>query len=120
MTSTAAALWLINLALDTAGQMVFKAAAVDSAAATGWSRWRAVARDRRIWLGVACYCVEFVTWLAFLTLVPLSVAVLLASVNVVTVMIGGRLIFHETGGSLRTAGVLMAAAGVAIVGLGST
>ncbi len=118
MPDNAIALWLANLALDTTGQMAFKAAA--SRSAPGAAGWRSLVADPLIGFGIGCYVVEFVTWLAFLTLVPLSVAVLLASVNIVTVMVGGRLLFHEATGTLRTGGIVLIAAGVAMVGWGAT
>lgn len=116
MRPVAAALWLLNLALDTTGQVAFKAAA----RAPHAGDWLSLLRSRLVLLGILCYCVEFVTWLAFLSLVPLSVAVLLASVNVVAVMLAGRWIFGEHGGALRTSGILLIAAGVAAVGLGGS
>ena len=115
MPPAAAALWLLNLALDTTGQVAFKAAA----RAPDSGRWLTLLRSRLVWLGLACYGVEFVTWLAFLTLVPLSIAILLASTNVISVMLAGRLLFGERPGALRTAGIVLIAAGVAAVGLGT-
>ena len=112
-------LWLLNLALDTLGQVAFKAAARASASRRGLGGWSVLLRHRLVGLGLLCYGIEFVTWLAFLTLVPLSLAVLLASVNVVAVMLAGRLLFHEKAGALRTTGILLIAAGVAVVGLGA-
>lgn len=106
-----AALWLLNLLLDTAGQLAFKAAA------SGGEGWLRMARRPWVWLGIACYCIEFFTWLAFLTLVPLSVAVLLSSVNVVSVMLAGRWLFGERLSPLRSAGMVLIACGVALVGL---
>ena len=112
------ALWLLNLVLDTAGQLAFKGAAARPAA-RGTAGWLGLARDPRVHVGVGCYCAEFVGWLAFLTRVPLSTAVLLSSLNIVTVMLGGRLLFGEPGGRLRTTGILLVAAGVALAGAGA-
>ena len=117
-TSGAAALWLLNLVLDTFGQVAFKSAARTPAFAQELG-WLSLARQPLVWLGLACYCVEFFSWLAFLSLVPLSIAVLLASINIVSVMLAARWLFGEHGGPLRTAGILLIAAGVAIVGLGA-
>jgi drug/metabolite transporter (DMT)-like permease len=113
MLSTA--LWLLNLALDTAGQVAFKQAARHAPALDG-SGWSRVARQPWTMLGVGCYGVEFVTWLAFLSRVPLSLAVLLSSINVVTVTLAGRVVFGERGGTLRSTGVLLVAVGVALTG----
>lgn len=119
MSVFALCLWMLNVALDTAGQVAFKAAVRNPSGADEYPRWRDMLRNGLIWTGVACYAVEFVTWLAFLALVPLSLAVLFAATNIVTVMFAGRIMFHEPGGPLRTAGILLIAAGVAIVGLGA-
>lgn len=111
-------LWLFNLLLDTSGQLAFKAAAADPALVDGDGRWLAMARRPWIWFGLACYVVEFFAWLSFLSLVPLSTAVLLSAANVVTVMVAGRFFFGEALQPLRTAGCLLIAAGVALVGAG--
>lgn len=111
-------LWLINIVLDTVGQLAFKAAAAQPDAGDGLARWKAMARRPWIWLGVGCYVAEFVVWLAFLSLVPLSEGVLLGSINIVAVMVAGRLLFNERLSPLRTTGILLIAAGVAVVGLG--
>lgn len=66
---------LATIALDTAGQLAFKAAsAVEE---DGLGQWRAMASRHWLWLGIG-FCVgEFFLWLAFLSLVPLSEGVLL-------------------------------------------
>ena len=112
------ALWLLNLVLDTGGQLAFKGAAARASPAT-FAGWLRTLRDPLVQVGVTCYVVEFAGWLAFLTLVPLSTAVLLSSLNIVTVTIAGRLLFDEPGGRLRTAGILLVTAGVALAGLGA-
>jgi drug/metabolite transporter (DMT)-like permease len=114
-----AGLWLLNLLLDTCGQLAFKAAASDprlDQAAQG--RWLAMAARPWIWLGLFCYCAEFFTWMAFLSLVPLSHGVLLAAAGVVTVMLAGRWLFDEKLLPLRSAGIALIALGVVLVGLG--
>ncbi len=119
MPSLVVTLWLLNIILDTAGQLAFKAAAVQPALGDGVARWKAMARQPWIWVGIACYIGEFLVWLAFLSLLPLSQGVLLGSINIVAVMLAGRLLFGERLSPLRTAGILLVAAGVAVVGLGS-
>ena len=118
MPSGAVIFWLLNLVLDTVGQLAFKAAAIEPALGEGFARWRAMARRPWIWLGVACYVVEFFAWVAFLSLMPLSVGVLLGSINIVTVMVAGRFMFHEHFAPLRVLGITLIAAGVALVGIG--
>ena len=65
-----------------------------------------------------CYVAEFVAWLAFLSLVPLSVGVLLGSINIVVVMLAGYWLFDERLDRLRVAGIVLVSFGVAIVGVG--
>jgi len=117
MSATVFMLWLGNILLDTFGQLSFKAAAAGPDLGEGAARWKAMARRPWIWCGIGCYVGEFLVWLAFLSLVPLSEGVLLGSINIVAVMIAGRLLFAEKLSPLRTLGILLIAGGVAIVGL---
>jgi len=111
-------LWLANVLLDTGGQLAFKKAASDDRAGDGLGRWKYMLRRPWIWAGMACYVFEFVVWVAFLSLVPLSQGVLLGSINIVAVMVAGRFLFRERLSPLRVTGILLVAAGVAIVGAG--
>jgi drug/metabolite transporter (DMT)-like permease len=113
------ALWLVNVVLDTCGQLAFKAAAADPAAGDGLARWRHMATRPWLWLGVGCYVFEFLAWIAFLSLVPLSEGVLLGSINIVVIMIAGRFLFGEKLTRLRVAGIVLVCLGVAIVGAGA-
>ena len=110
----ATTLWALNVALDTTGQLCFKAAA--RRGGPGSEGWLRMARQPWIWLGVAAFGAEFLTWLAFLTLVPLSRGVLLGSINIVVIMLAGRWVFREALTPLRVAGILLISAGVAVVG----
>ncbi len=110
-------LWVLNAVFDTAGQLALKAAAVDPRAGDGLARWRFMAARPWLWLGVGCFTLEFGLWLAFLSLVPLSDGVLLGSINIVVVMLVGRVLFAEHLSRLRVAGIVLISAGVAVVGL---
>ncbi|MGA0586454.1 EamA family transporter [Dyella sp. KRB-257] len=112
-------LWLANVVLDTGGQLAFKAAAGDRAAGDGLARWRYMAARPWLWIGVGCYVFEFLVWIAFLSLLPLSEGVLLGSVNIVAIMVAGRFLFGEKLTRLRVAGILLVSLGVAIVGAGA-
>jgi drug/metabolite transporter (DMT)-like permease len=118
MSATVLTLWLANILLDTFGQLSFKAAAAGQDLGEGLARWKAMARRPWIWCGIGCYVAEFLVWLAFLSLVPLSEGVLLGSINIVAVMIAGRVLFAEKLTPLRTFGILLIAGGVTVVGLG--
>ncbi|MDQ7998126.1 MAG: EamA family transporter [Luteibacter sp.] len=113
------ALWIANVVLDTGGQLAFKAAAGDERAGDGLARWKYMLARPWIWTGIGCYVAEFLVWIAFLSLVPLSEGVLLGSINIVAIMIAGRFLFRERLSPLRVTGILLVAAGVAIVGAGS-
>jgi drug/metabolite transporter (DMT)-like permease len=112
-------LWLANVVLDTGGQLAFKAAAGDPAAGDGVARWKYMAARPWLWLGVGCYVFEFLVWIAFLSLVPLSEGVLLGSINIVAIMIAGRFLFGEKLTRLRVTGILLVSLGVAVVGVGA-
>ncbi len=118
MSNLTLALWLLNMFFDTGGQLAFKRAAL--APGDGLARWRTMAGRPWIWIGVGCYLGEFLAWTAFLSLVPLSTGVLLGSVNIVLIMLAGRLFFAEKLGRLRLTGILLIAAGVAAVGVGGS
>lgn len=119
MTPLVMALWALNVLVDTGGQLAFKAAAVDPSlkdSDEGFARWRRMAQRPWIWIGTTCYVVEFVLWLAFLSLVPLSEGVLLGSINIVAIMLAGRWFFAEKLAPLRVVGILLISLGVALVG----
>ena len=118
ITPLVALLWLLNVLIDTGGQLAFKAAAGDPAAGDGLARWKHMASQPWLWIGVACYAVEFLVWIAFLSLIPLSEGVLLGSINIVAIMVAGRFLFGEKLTRLRVTGILLVTLGVAIVGLG--
>jgi len=110
--------WLATIVLDTTGQLAFKSAAVDTAAGEGIARWMRMARNPRLWLGIGCYACEFLAWTAFLSLVPLGRGVLLGSINIVAVMLAGRILFRERLTRMRLLGIGLVTTGVALVGAG--
>ena|SRR5579883_483131 len=118
MTLLVLVFWLLNVTFDTGGHLAFKAAAAHPDAGDGLERWKAMAQQPWIWIGVGCFVAEFVVWQAFLSLVPLSQGVLLGSINIVAVMIAGRWLFGEKFTPMRVLGSTLIAAGVAIVGAG--
>jgi len=110
-------LWVCNIVCDACGQLAFKAGATAKNDETGIKYWLTLFKNGWILLGISCYLIEFLLWLAFLSLVPLSQGVLLGSINIVVVMIGGRILFKEKLTKLRISGVLLVTLGVGIVGL---
>lgn len=110
-------LWVLNVLVDSGGQLAFKAAASEPGERDGMERWRFMLARPWLWVGIACYVAEFLVWLAFLSLVPLSDGVLLGSINIVAIMILGRVLFREKLALMRVAGIVLISIGVAVVGL---
>src|SRR5437588_5611520 len=113
MSRLATALWIINIFVDTAGHLSFKAAA-DAKAAHG--TWLTMLRSVYLWIGIACFGLEFAVWFALLSLIPLSQAVLVGSINIVAVMLAGNILFRERLDGVRVAGMSLIAVGVALAG----
>lgn len=107
---------MLTVVLDTGGQLAFKAAAAHPDAGDGLARWKHMLARPWIWLGGGLYVFEFLAWIAFLSLVPLGRGVLLGSINIVAVMLAGRLLFRERLNGMRVAGILLIALGVTLVG----
>jgi len=105
--------------MDTTGQLILKKAAVDDLEAEGMARWKAMAGNIWLWLGILAYVFEFFVWMAFLSLVPLAMGVLLASFNIITVLVGGRIFFGEHLTKKRSIATALISVGVVLVGWGS-
>ncbi len=118
MSSLALLCWMLNVIADTGGHLSFKAAANVADEIHGLERWRTMFRDKWIGIGLILFGCEFVIWIGFLSRVPLSVAVLLASLNTIAIMLGGRLFFQEKLTPKRISAALLITIGVALVGLG--
>lgn len=119
MTPHVFLIWMTNLFFDTVGQLSFKAAATRNAGHEGLEHWKDMAGRPWLWLGFLCYVAEFVTWVAFLSVVELSVGVMLASVDMVVIMVAGRILFKEDLTPWRLIGLALIAAGVVFVGMGA-
>jgi len=117
MSLAIALLWLLNIGFDTLGQISFKQGSIAQNDASGVRFWLNTLKNHWIMIGIACYVVEFGLWLAFLSLVPLSEGVVLSSINIVTVMIAGRIFLKEPLTRLRLLGIALVASGVAVVGI---
>ena len=109
MGPLAASLWIANVVLETAGQLLLKAAADKR-------HDKLLVRSPLMWSGVLCFAVQFVTWLALISLVPLSQAMLINSINIVAVLVASRLVFREKLTIARVAGASLISFGVALAG----
>ena len=107
--------WILNIVLDTAGHLAFKSAAI-AEHETEWQRWKVMLTSLPLWIGISCFCLEFVVWLALLSVVPLSLGMLVGSINIVIVMLAGKLLFGERLDKMRVAGMWLMTIGVALAG----
>lgn len=107
--------WLLNVAVDTVGHMAFKSAALTEHE-TEFGRWKEMFSNAQIWIGIVCFTLEFCLWLVLLSVLPLSLGVLLGAINMVAIVLAGRLIFKERLDPMRVAGLAFITFGVALVG----
>ena len=115
MTSLAVFFWILNVVLDTVGHLAFKAVAtVDHD--TELERWKKMLSLPTMWLGITCFVFEFVAWLALLSLIPLSLALIIGTINIVAVMLAGKILFGERLDRMRVAGMSFITVGVALAG----
>jgi drug/metabolite transporter (DMT)-like permease len=119
MTPVATIVWFLNMLFDSLGQLSFKAAATEGDHGNFFEHWRSLLSNKWLWLGLLSYAVDIIVWLAFLSMVPLSMAILVGSLTVFCVMIGGRIFFAEKITRRRIVAVSMVAFGVALVGWGA-
>jgi drug/metabolite transporter (DMT)-like permease len=116
MSSLALAIWLLSVVLDTAGRLAFKSAAMMGGTDSQWERWRNLLRLPALWLGIIFFALEFVVWLALLSLIPLGQAMLLGSINIVAVAVAGRIFYGERFARRRVVGLALIAVGVSLAG----
>lgn len=118
MTTLAVFIWIINVVCDTVGHVALKfAATAEDTSANEWQRWKAMLSNIPLWVGIVCFCLEFVVWLAFLSVLSLSQGVLLGAINMVAIVVAGRLIFKERLDRMRIIGIMLITLGVVLVGV---
>ena len=115
MSNLAIFFWITNILLDTAGHLAFKSAAITEHEAE-LQRWKMMLSSPPLWIGIVCFGLEFGVWFALLSLIPLSLAMLIGSINIVVVMLAGRLMFRERLDGMRVTGMWLIAIGVALAG----
>lgn len=120
MSPFALGLLAVVLIGNTAGQLMLKGAAVRAHRAGDDGHWNALLREPLLWAGVATYVFEFFVWLAFLSVVPLWQGVMVACIDILLVMIGGRVFFGEHITPPRVSAIFLIAVGVLMVGLGGS
>ena len=115
MSNLAIFVWIMNIAVDTVGHMAFKSAAVTEHESE-WQRWKKMLSSIPLWVGIVCFCLEFALWLVLLSILPLSSGVLLGTINMVAIMVAGRLLFRELLDPMRVLGMIFIMLGVVLVG----
>jgi multidrug transporter EmrE-like cation transporter len=116
-------LLLISIALAVIGQLTLKSA-MDEVGRIGSEQIRTpvttvlrVAREPKLWIGLAVFGLSSVFWLVVLSRVALSVAYPLVGLSYIVVVAMGRFVFHEDVPALRWVGVSVIAVGIAMIGL---
>lgn len=104
----------------TTRQVAFKAASHGASADQSVGHWRGLSRSPLLWLGIICFIGEAMFWLAFVALAPLSVAVMVGTINIATVMVAGRVFFGDRITAARGCAILLIAVGVVLVGWGGS
>jgi drug/metabolite transporter (DMT)-like permease len=105
----------MNIVVDTVGHMAFKSAAITEHESE-WRRWKKMLSSIPLWVGIVCFCLEFVLWLVLLSILPLSRGVLLGTINMVAIMVAGRMLFRELLDPMRVLGMIFIILGVVLVG----
>ena len=118
MSPFALLLLAVVLIGNTAGQLLFKAASLRADRPGMAAHWQGLAMDPLLWIALFLYVFEFFMWLAFLSVVPLWQGVMVACVDILMVMVGGRIFFGEKITRPRVLAISLIAIGVLLVGGG--
>lgn len=109
---------LAVLVLETVSHLALKSASSQAARLEGAPFVLQLARHPGFWIAIVTFFLLFLSWLAFLARVPLSTGVMVGSITIVGVMVGGRLWFHEHITPPRALAIGLVAVGVGLVGWG--
>jgi drug/metabolite transporter (DMT)-like permease len=112
----------ISVAFAVAAQFTLKAAMNEvgrigstEIAAVGDTVTRTL-KEPRLWLGLTLFGISALFWLVVLSRVDLSVAYPFVGLSYIIVVLFSRLFLHEQVSALRWLGVVVVAAGIAIIG----
>jgi len=116
------ALLVVSIGLAIAGQLTLKSA-MNHIGRIGSAEVRAVgmtvtraAREPRLWVGLTLFGVSSIFWMVVLSRVPLSVAYPFVGISYIAIVLLSRFVLHEPVPTLRWIGVIVVAAGIAIIG----
>ena len=119
MTIVLAGWFLASIACDVVGQLCFKFGA--RASADRELRMSVLGPLLHPWVlaGVGVYAIEIVVWLRILSLVPLSIAFPIASLNFLAITLASRWWLREPVRARRWAGAALVTVGVVLVARGA-
>jgi len=120
MDLVAALLLLGVLISETVSHLCLKAASGRLTHRVGLEYWRMLLTDPVLWLGIGTFFILFFAWVGFLSRMPLGQGVMLGSITIIGVMLGGRLFFGERLTRERLTAIGLIAIGVALVGWGQS
>ncbi|HXA39049.1 MAG TPA: EamA family transporter [Phenylobacterium sp.] len=114
--AAAVAGWLLFIAVETATQIVFKyaGATLDDRAGLGHLVAQALSTPV-VLLGFGLYFLGFLIWMTILKDIDLGRAFPMTAIIYVTTLASAVILFHEMLNPMRIAGVLVIAAGVALL-----
>lgn len=117
VTLVLAAWFMASVLCDVTGQLCFKKGARALEGAAGASFF-ALFLQPWVLAGIAVYAVEIIVWLRILSLVPLSIAFPIASLNYLAITLASRVLLGERVTAHRWAGAALVTAGVVLVAQG--
>lgn len=118
MDLTTTSLLIAVLILETSSHLSLKAAASHTQSVSVHRHTLAMLRQPYLWFAIAAFIALFLCWLAFIARVHLAKGIMLGSITIVGVMIGGKLCFGERLTTPRLTAVSLIALGVVLVGWG--
>lgn len=118
MTLLATLIWLLNVMTTCLGHLFLKKGVTSVDESSFFQNWKKVIKNKWIWIGSGLFVFEFFTWLIFLSLVPLSVAVLLTSSDTILLILAGAFFFDEKLTWTRLFAAFCITLGVILVGWG--
>jgi multidrug transporter EmrE-like cation transporter len=120
MKSADLALILTGVMLNAVAQLLLKAGAraisgVEFSAANAWTLAERIAINPPILLGLVLYGISVVFWILALSRVDVSIAYPMLSIGYIVSALAGWLLFSESVGPARIAGIMVIIAGVWLV-----
>jgi len=120
MDLIAALLLLGVLVFDTVSHLCLKAASGRLVHHGGLEYWHLLLTAPVLWVGIGSFFILFLVWVGFLSRMPLGQGVMLGSITIIGVMLGGRLLFGERLNRERLTAISLIAIGVTLVGWGQS